>query len=71
MPTLFISICEKLGIIVKKEVKDINFFSVNEEGYPNFIGIEDISNIVPQVKDFSEMNCIGVLGKEDSFPSSL
>jgi hypothetical protein len=46
------SICEKMNIKLLKEIKDIDFYSLNDEGQNNFLELSDIEFISPVVKDF-------------------
>lgn len=63
-----------MKIVLNKNVKDINFYEVNEEGYPNFIDLKNISNSIPAVIDYNSYisnSILPLLSIYDTFPSSL
>jgi hypothetical protein len=53
MTGLLLSLTQKLNIRLRKPVKDIDFFSVDPStGIKNFLQLDDIETIVPNVKDY-------------------
>lgn len=73
MSSLLLSLCQKLNLKLRRSVRDIDFFSVNPAtGERNFLTIEDIENIIPVVKDYTEDQPVLNGGcKEEVYPTSL
>mmetsp|Transcript_10433 Transcript_10433/g.10474 ORF Transcript_10433/g.10474 Transcript_10433/m.10474 type:complete len:297 (-) Transcript_10433:106-996(-) len=51
-------------------MRDINFFQQNEDGYPDFLRLEDIQSVSPQVKDYGEKT-MPLLSPEEQHPTGL
>jgi hypothetical protein len=55
MSGLFVNLCHKMQIRLRKSARDIDFFQTSAEtGERNFLTLDDIESIRPILKDYIE-----------------